>query len=768
MDEMVLNVQKWVNQTYEGRSGFKPAREDGRPAWSTVYALTRALQIELGISQPVDSFGPGTTAAYKQYGELELGNAPTDSKGKRIVKIFQGACFIKGYHPGSFDGNFTEYTKQAVIDLQTDAGLPVKDGKVYDYIFKAFLVMDAYTLTGTDGDPKIRSIQQDLNNRYYKTAGVCPCDGHYQRNTNKALIYGIQTEQGIASDQQTGSVGPSTRELLPTIGVGNAGIFVRLFQYALYFNGYDVGALDGIYGEGMKQTVIEFQEFTALDADGIVGKQAWLSALISTGDPSRKGTACDCVTEITPARAQTLIDEGYETVGRYLVNVEGGLNKKIQPGELDTIFDAGLTVFPIYQTIGNEVSYFTFEQGKSDGQAAYNAAREFGFKEGTIIYFAVDFDALGDQINSNILSYFQGVNEGITFYQVGVYGPRNVGITVSNNGLATTSFVSGMSTGFSGNLGYPLPDNWAFDQIATISVGSGDGYISIDNNIKSGRDNGSSSVDEGATNPNEESLEQLGTISLLALQFASTTNANDEISLANALVTQYYRKGSYEGTFWGTIAGGINQDFVEMVDENPNVDAELIEFIDPATGLENDIQHLMATMGAEVFNPIPLFRDRINDFAGWAGDLITVIKDVVEHVDEYDGDWYECAKDYIGTSSKKSNFEFDDLIADIDAMILGNKLRENPDSSVYNEFVNYYQSNQPYNRFSTIYELRFYGDPQILKAQAEMYLNAVGPDVAAMREFFHSQFGVPEYTTEQGREVARAFADVILDFIEHE
>lgn len=51
-----------------------------------------------------------------------------------------------------------------------------------------------------------------------------------------------------------------------------------------------------------------------------------------------------------------------------------------------------------------------------------------------------------------------------------------------------------MSTGFSGNLGFPLPDNWAFDQISTITLGSGDRQIEIDNNIKSGRDNGVSKV----------------------------------------------------------------------------------------------------------------------------------------------------------------------------------------------------------------------------------------------------------------------------------
>lgn len=44
-----------------------------------------------------------------------------------------------------------------------------------------------------------------------------------------------------------------------------------------------------------------------------------------------------------------------------------------------------------------------------------------------------------------------------------------------------------MSTGFSGNLGYSLPNDWAFDQISTVTLGSGEGQIEIDNDICSGK-----------------------------------------------------------------------------------------------------------------------------------------------------------------------------------------------------------------------------------------------------------------------------------------
>ncbi|WP_262392052.1 glycoside hydrolase domain-containing protein [Sporolactobacillus inulinus] len=175
------------------------------------------------------------------------------------------------------------------------------------------------------------------------------------------------------------------------------------------------------------------------------------------------GTACDCVTEITSSKAQALKDAGYRTVGRYLVNVVEGKDKKIKPNELDVIFNEGLMVFPIYQTVGDGSGYFNRNQGKIDAQDAYTAAKNHGFKSGTTIYFDVDYDALGNEITSNVLPYFQGINQQInyldSYYKIGVYGPRNVCTQVSERGWAATSFVSDMSTGFSANLGYPLPTN---------------------------------------------------------------------------------------------------------------------------------------------------------------------------------------------------------------------------------------------------------------------------------------------------------------------
>ncbi|OMF30082.1 hypothetical protein BK133_17095 [Paenibacillus sp. FSL H8-0548] len=200
------------------------------------------------------------------------------------------------------------------------------------------------------------------------------------------------------------------------------------------------------------------------------------------------------MTTITSARAQTLASNGYTTVGRYII----GDWKKIKPGELDTIFGAGMKVYPIYQSSGNNLNYFNPTQGAKDAKGALIAANSYGFPSGSLIYFAVDFDALDGEVTSNIIPYFRALYNKMNAlggrYRVGIYGPRNVCSRVASAGYSFSSFVCNMSTGFSGNLGYPLPKDWAFDQISTITIGSGDGLIEIDNNIQSGKNPGVSFV----------------------------------------------------------------------------------------------------------------------------------------------------------------------------------------------------------------------------------------------------------------------------------
>ncbi|MED3601148.1 DUF1906 domain-containing protein [Bacillus subtilis] len=504
VDEMVLITQQWLNDTYSGKHGYNPVEESGKTGWDTIYGLTRALQIELGISEPADNFGPTTQRLFKP-----LKRQAPDSKPSNMNFILQGALWCKGFNPGGFTGVFYEKTENAVKEFQKAAGLTTQDGIVTTLIMKALLDMSAFQLV-SGGDSRIRQIQQNLNRDYNDYIGLMPCDGLYGRDTNKALIYALQKEEGMSTSVANGFFGNGTTSLCPTLTPGDSRTgFVLIVQYALYCNGksFDPGEFDGKYGVGVVSAVKAFQEFMCLPQTGYADMPTIKALLSSSGDTTRTASACDTATIITAEKAQTLRNNGYKTVGRYLtgnVRTSSGLTSKaLTSKELAVILDAGLKVFPIYQDGGYESSYFVKDQGTRDAYSAASAARRLGFPSGTTIYFAVDFDAYDYEVTDKIIPYFQEIKSAFTKmqtfstapkYEIGVYGPRNICIRTSEAGLTKYSFVANMSTGFSGNLGYPMPNNWAFDQFYEGTIGSGSGSIGIDKDGFSGRDSGASNV----------------------------------------------------------------------------------------------------------------------------------------------------------------------------------------------------------------------------------------------------------------------------------
>lgn len=498
-DEQVRLAQWFINTSYANRvDGIPYVEEDGITGWATMYALTRCLQHELGITSLSDNFGPATLGALEsKYPRISARTELSDN----FYRIIQSALYCKGYDGGNIDGSYNDRVSAAVELLKQDMGVlhAYPGDSLTPKVFKGLLNMDPYVVV-SGGETAVREIQQFLNRWYVDRRDffVIPCDGHHSRDVAKAMLLAIQYELGMADGVANGVFGPGTRAGLKehTVAAGSPGRWVRLFQAAMLLNRRPA-SFNGIFTAQTEEAVAAFQSFTKLPQTGKGDYQTWASLLVSTGDPTRKGTALDCVSTITPARARTLTDAGYRYAGRYLSNVPGtSLDKEIKAGELATIAGAGMRCFPIYQTYGGEAGYFRNSQGSADAYAAIERAVHHGFKPGTRIYFAVDFDALDHQVSSHIIPHFEAVNRVLHAdgrYEVGAYGPRNVCSRLAAARLSTASFVSDMSTGFSGNLGYPLPGDWAFDQIATLTVGSGDGAIEIDNNIASGRDIGQNS-----------------------------------------------------------------------------------------------------------------------------------------------------------------------------------------------------------------------------------------------------------------------------------
>ena len=292
---------------------------------------------------------------------------------KNQIYILQGALYCKGQglNPGDLNGIYGIETGNAVKLFKTYAGLSSLSTTATAEVMQALLNTDAYTLLA-NGDSNIRTIQQDLNNKYHTEIGLIPCDGVYSRRTNRALISGLQFEErkedGFENTVVDGIWGDTTMNRCPTLrryGTVTNKNYVYILQYALYVNGYDPNGFDGGFGAGVDSAVKKFQSFVGLTSDGIVGKSTWASLLVSYGDKTRKGTACDCMTPLTEATANTLVANGRTAVGRYLT---GGLNKRLSEEELAIIHDAGLRLIPIYQTTNNRASYFSANKGKRGGR----------------------------------------------------------------------------------------------------------------------------------------------------------------------------------------------------------------------------------------------------------------------------------------------------------------------------------------------------------------------------------------------------------------
>ena len=74
-------------------------------------------------------------------------------------------------------------------------------------------------------------------------------------------------------------------------------------------------------------------------------------------------------------------------------------------------------------------------------------------------------------VESKILPYFRSVKTALgNAYKIGAYGPRYICTKLAEMDLCTSSFVCDMSSGFTCNIGQKMPENWAYDQFAEISV----------------------------------------------------------------------------------------------------------------------------------------------------------------------------------------------------------------------------------------------------------------------------------------------------------
>ncbi|MEU3348179.1 glycoside hydrolase domain-containing protein [Streptomyces sp. NPDC006700] len=726
LDAMVLEAQKWVNATYSGVAGYNKAPEDGKTGWLTMYSLTRALQHELGITALSDSFGPGTLSAL-----TARGGVSANETNQNIIKIAQCACYCKGYDGGGINGNFSSTLGVSIAGLMNDAGLGGYNGSIQPKVFKALLTMDAYILLA-GGTEEVRTIQRWLNGRYINksTFFVMPADGHYTRDVQTGLMKALQYEFGIAEDSATGNFGPATQQGLRDhpVAQGSSGVFVQLFSAACVFNGRVGGrtaSFTNTFDSDLTSYVHDFQGFSALPVSNRGDYATWAQLLVSTGDPDRDATACDTSRRISAARAQSLYKAGYRFIGRYLAEEpQYNTEKPIAPGELDAIFSGNLRVFPIWQYGARSLDDFKYTIGFQHALLAHEKAAALGLNKGVVIYFAVDYDATDPEITSNIVPYFNGVQSGLASkgkrYIAGVYGSRNVCSRVTDEAYARFSFVSGMSWGFSGNLGFPMPSNWSFTQIKEFTFAAGGDSFPLDNDVYRPKSDPGVGRDEvgGTEAPTDAYLQYIDDLYACAVRY---NKGNPSLR-----VMEFLRYPTYVDLYsgWQTLIGDVDRDWIAYA--TANGPKRQTSFKDPSYGISYGVDHFGATANGYYLKGAGSGTGaNRGDFAGWGGDLTTFYADWRNNADEY-ASGYQFCTDRLAKINVASSFAFDDLIEDVDGYLVGMAVR---DGAKINEVIRDLIGGTGHlRRFKDFYTKRHGGSVANVTDTARTMLIDVGDD----------------------------------------
>ncbi len=721
MDDYTLNTQKWLKETYKNKNNYPidSLVANGKPGQDTIDALIAALQIELGLTNPNGVFGPATTAAIKALGTIKCDE---NAKPSNIIMIIQGACYCKGYDAGKglLSGIHTMNDSGSAIKLmKIDMGLSNNNGDVTFPIWKVLLSMKQFkVLNDYGGLSLIAEIQRNLNRNYFDYIGeYVACDGICQRDTITGIIFAIQKEEKLPISTATGVFGPATSAnwITPKLGDNNA--FTKILNWCLYINGYTSiqkfpTEFDSSY---TLNSIKRFEAFMALPITGIANASLMKYLLLSCGDLYRDVNGCDCATPLTQSRINVLKGYGYEYVGRYITHgIINGMDKCLTVGEINLLLENKMHIFPIYQTWADDLSYFNSTQGRVDAKAAIETAKSFHFPQGTVIYFAVDVDIMEGDLYNSVVPHFKAISEVLRSdgnFRAGIYSARNTCTIVSNCGYTTYSFVSGMSTGFSGNLGFPMPSNWSFNQIVTVSVGE----FEVDNNAVSGLDSGITTVGSGSSvilDANTTLFEQIHEVYNCAYDYKKDRNT------ANLLTLQSFRYQKYNSSLWDFTAGTMDLEFYEMAKKALNYKVPL-DLYDPDTGYCIGSIHLCAVMNTLLYETAE--EDTIyNDFAGWAGDLVTYAENIKGNTDD---ECYQNALELMGSyDAQNTNFSYQDILADIDAVNIIYNLKKSTTSVISGVLINYYYGpDKEYKYRFTSFMKKISMDYNILQEKVDFY-----------------------------------------------
>lgn len=130
----------------------------------------------------------------------------------------------------------------------------------------------------------------------------------------------------------------------------------------------------------------------------------------------------DCRTPITPKVANELYSAGIRFVCRYLV--PENYPKHLSLEEAQLLSDTGFLVVCVFETTADRARGGA-KNGAYDGKIAYAAAKRLRIPKNGTLFFAVDFDARDNDMDT-VEAYLRAARQQTEDYKIGVYGSYRV------------------------------------------------------------------------------------------------------------------------------------------------------------------------------------------------------------------------------------------------------------------------------------------------------------------------------------------------------
>lgn len=147
---------------------------------------------------------------------------------------------------------------------------------------------------------------------------------------------------------------------------------------------------------------------------------------------------CDTATRMTEQDYKYLKERGMQFVMRYFVPTSMG--KSLTKQEVESAHKAGIALGLVYETVANR-AIGGYEAGVYDATVVNDLIIEFAVPKKTVIYFAVDFDAVN--CAEAVKDYFHGILATLNYhYDIGAYGGRKILAVLEAQTTACTHYWS--------------------------------------------------------------------------------------------------------------------------------------------------------------------------------------------------------------------------------------------------------------------------------------------------------------------------------------